>query len=401
MTEHVPHHHDPRRALSRRAFLTHMGQAAWAMSVGGASLRAWAASPAPGGGKSQLIVRVAEPQNFETPVPRLTTWITPTEWFYVRSHRNTPSLVGQDWRLRVDGLVEQPLTLTLEALQQFPAVSQVVTLECTGNGRAFFDPKVLGEQWERGALGTARWTGVRLADVLQRAGLQATGRHVRLDGADGPADERLDYVRSLPREKALHPDTLLAYEMNGAPLPVPHGYPLRLIVPGWTGNHSVKWLTHLQVLAQEDDGHYMQNEYRLPTTPVPPGTSTAQVNRAELEVITSLAVKSVITSPGEGAQVSVGRVHVTGVAYAGEAEIVRVEVSTDAGHTWQPATLGPEQARWAWRQWAYDWEVRARGAAVVLSRATDASGRVQPLAAVWNPWGYLWHAVDRVHLTVI
>lgn len=346
--------------------------------------------------KSELIVREADPQNLETPVGRLTSWITPNHLFYVRTHNNTPQIDLKEWRLRIDGEVKTPLTLTLEDVQRFPRVSQVITLECAGNGRAFFEPKAEGVQWEKGAVGTARWSGARLADVLKRAGITEKGRHVMFDGSD-TAGKQPDYIRSLPRENALHKDTILAYEMNGRVLPIPHGYPLRLIVPGWTGNHSVKWLTHIQALHEEYDGYFMKEEYRFPTTYVIPGT---KVNPAQMEVIRSLPVKSLITSPADGAHLQKARIRVTGVAYGGEGEITGVDVSTDLGRTWRPATLGKEKSRYAWRLWEYDWDPDRSGAHLVMSRASDTLKRFQPIEPFWNSDGALWNVIDRIRVVV-
>ncbi|WP_447980006.1 sulfite oxidase [Candidatus Nitrospira bockiana] len=346
--------------------------------------------------KSGLIIREAEPQNLETPVHRLRTWITPNDLFYVRTHNDTPHVDLGRWRLRVDGAVKHPLTLTLDELTRFPIVSDVVTLECSGNGRAFFTPKVEGVPWEKGAVGTARWTGVRLADVLQRAGVTEQGRHVVFDGAD-TRGTKPDYVRSLPIDKAMDDGTLLTFDMNGQVLPIPHGYPLRVIVPGWTGNHSVKWLTQIRVAPEPDGGHFMKEEYRFPTTYVVPGT---HVPPSEMEMITSLPVKSLITGPMDGARIEAGRIRVTGVAYGGEGEILGVDVSTDLGRHWEPAALGGDKARYAWRLWTYEWEVKKPGAYVAMARARDSLNRFQPIEPFWNPDGALWNVIDRIRIEV-
>jgi DMSO/TMAO reductase YedYZ molybdopterin-dependent catalytic subunit len=347
--------------------------------------------------KSKLIVRSANPRNLETPVQLLNTWITPNELFYVRSHADTPRLDQKEWRLQVDGEVNQSLSLTMEDLRRFPETSQVVTLECSGNGRAFFEPKVPGVQWERGAVGTARWTGARLADVLKKAGIKTEGKHVMMDGADGPGTQKPDFVRSLPLEKAMHPDTLLAYQMNAETLPIPHGYPLRVIVPGWTGNHCMKWLTHLRVIDHEFEGDFMQKDYRIPRRYISPGAS---VPPAQTKMITNLMLKSLITSPVEGALLKPGRVRVTGVAYGSEARILGVEISTDFGRSWQPATFGRSRSQYAWRLWEYAWEAKDPGSYLILSRARDDRGHTQPLLSPWNPSGYLWNAIDRVRADV-
>ena len=348
--------------------------------------------------KERLTARSMNPEDFETPAHLLTSWITPNDLFFVRSHFYTPSLSGEGWNLRVDGEVNSPLTLTLDDLRRLPSHTTVVTLECAGNGRAFFEPPVAGIQWEKGAVGTARWTGVRLADVLRRAGVRPSGRYVWLDGADRGIGRAPDFVRHVPMQKAMHLETLLAYEMNGQPLPVPHGLPLRAIVPGWEGAYSVKWLTHIQVSDREYDGPFVQSGYRYPRRPVQPGTLVAT---ADTEPLQALPVKSLITSPANGANVRVGPVSISGFAWAGEAAIRRVDVSTDGGRTWTQARLGPDRAAYAWRQFEHTWRPTEAGSFIVLSRASDDDGRVQPIIPDWNPAGYLWNAVDQARLNVV
>ena len=213
------------------------------------------------------------PQDWETPVALLNSWITPADVFYVRSHLYTPTVDLETWTLTIDGEVDRPVTLRMTDLRQMPQVTMPVTLECAGNGRAFFDPPVAGTQWQRGAVGTARWTGIRLSDLLKRAGLKPSGRYVWFDGADTPMGNVPDFVRQLPRVKAVHPDTLLAFEMNGQPLPIANGFPLRVIVPGWEGAYWVKWLTHIQVSDHEQDGFWVQTAYRYPRIRVSPGAA--------------------------------------------------------------------------------------------------------------------------------
>lgn len=346
--------------------------------------------------KDRLIVRSARPQDLETPPHLLDTWITPNDLFYVRSHFYTPSIDEAAWRLVVDGEVEKPLTMTLADLKRAPA-TVVATLECAGNGRAFFDPPVAGVQWQKGAVGTARWTGVRLRDLLRTAGVKASARHLWLDGADTGVGRAPDFVRNLPIDKALDADTLLAYEMNGQALPVPHGFPLRAIVPGWEGAYSVKWLTHIRVSDREHDGAFVQGGYRYPRQPVRPG---ATVSPADMEPLKGMVVKSVLASPLPIVQMVQSPVRVAGFAWAGEDEIDGVDVSTDGGRTWTAARLGSDRARWAWRQFEYQWRPAAPGSYVVLSRARDTRGRTQPVVAEWNPSGYLWNAIDRVRVDV-
>ncbi len=293
--------------------------------------------------------------------------------------------------------MDTPLTLTLADIRRAPSTTMVVTLECAGNGRAFFEPPVAGVQWEKGAVGTARWTGVRLRDLLRTAGVKPTARFLWLDGADSGVGRAPDFIRSLPMEKAIDPDTLLAYEMNGQRLPMSHGFPLRAIVPGWEGAYSVKWLTHLRASDRDHDGAFVQSGYRYPRRPVPPG---ATVSAADMEPLKGMPVKSLITSPAAHTPVPLGPVRVGGFAWAGEDEIARVDVSTDAGRSWTEARLGSDRARYAWRQFTHAWRPTSAGSYLVLSRAVDARGRTQPIVADWNPSGYLWNAIDQVRVNV-
>ncbi len=384
---------------SRRMFFRRAGRVALsAAALGAFPLRV----PAPAQGlqarKEGLILRSPQPLDLETPVHLLDSWITPIEYFYVRNHLYMPEVDAAAWRLRVEGEVERPLALSLDDLKSFAPATEVVTLECAGSGRSFYRPRVAGVQWGRGAVGTARWTGVRLADVLQKAGVKKTGRHVAFDGADQPIGGVPDFIRSVPMEKCLHPSTLLAYEMNGRLLPVQHGFPLRGIVPGWEGAASVKWLTRLLVQEREADGFFMAVAYRNPNRPVAPGEA---VDPADMRVLTSLDVKSIITAPRDGAGFALGAsVEIRGCAWAGEAEVKRVEISTDRGRTWQPAELGHDRASFAWRRFRLAWKAPGRGSYLLMSRAGDSQGRVQPIAPQWNPSGYLWNVVDQVRIQV-
>ena len=349
------------------------------------------------GPPERRIIRSMRPQDWETPVALLNSWITPADVFYVRSHLYTPTVDLETWTLTIAGEVDRPVTLRMTDLRQMPQVTMPVTLECAGNGRAFFDPPVAGTQWQRGAVGTARWTGIRLSDLLKRAGLKPSGRYVWFDGADTPMGNVPDFVRQLPRVKAVHPDTLLAFQMNGQPLPITNGFPLRVIVPGWEGAYWVKWLTHIQVSDHEQDGFWVQTAYRYPRIRVSPG---AAVDPKDTDPLTGLGVKSIITMPTTGAVRFGQSVDVSGFAWAGEATIARVDISVDGGSTWSAATLGSDQAPYAWRQFRFAWNPTERGSFVVFSRAADDRGRVQPVVPRWNPSGYLWNAIDRVQVDV-
>jgi DMSO/TMAO reductase YedYZ molybdopterin-dependent catalytic subunit len=379
---------------TRRAFLATAGAAGAIFTLSDFPLLAQAPKIA---GKERLIVRSARPEDLETPVELLNTWITPNDLFYVRHHSYAARVEGSGWKLVIDGEVERPFSLTLDEVKALPRASVTVTLECAGNGRAFFDPPVAGIQWEKGAVGTARWTGARLSDVLKRAGVKPSGRYVLLDGADRPVGKMPDFVRNVPLEKALHPDTILAYEMNGAPLPALHGAPLRAVVPGWEGAYAVKWLTHVQVIAAEHDGFFVKTAYRYPTRRVAPG---AAVDPKEMAPLTGLVVKSLITAPLNATTHRVGALRVAGFAWAGEIDISRVDVSIDNGATWREARLGAERERYAWRAFTHEFSINAPGSYLVMARATDLRGNTQPVAPQWNPSGYLWNVIDQVRINV-
>ena len=387
---------------SRRNFLKQMSGAALAAGAGPALL-SWALPvPQTGAiefpGKDGLIVRSFRFVDLETPVEYFNTWLTPVPHFFVRNHMHEPSqLDSEGWRLSVGGEVEKPLTLRLAELSKIEVHSVVNTLECAGNGRSLQRPQVPGIQWGKGAVGTARFSGPRLRDVLQRAGIKSTGKHVMFRGLDEVPGKVPPFIRSIPIEKALDADTLVATHMNGAPLGKHHGFPARALVPGWIGAASCKWLTEIKVLETEFAGNFMNPGYRFPNQPGPPGEA---VKPEDTHPVTALSVKSVISAPNDGASVRPGRVMVRGAAWAGEANITKVEISTDSGMTWSPASLGREQAHYAWRLWSYDWTVGKVGDYTILSRATDSWGRRQPETPVWNPSGYLYNAIDQVKVHV-
>jgi sulfite oxidase len=351
-------------------------------------------------GKERLIVRSVRPEDLETPVSLLNTWITPNDLFYVRTHTYPPSIddaAAREWSVKVDGEVERPLTISIDEMKKMTRATVTVTLECAGNGRAFFDPPVAGIQWEKGAVGTARWTGVRLSEILAKAGVKPIGKYVLLGGADKPVGTMPDFVRNVPLAKAMNPDTILAYEMNGEPVPALHGFPLRAVIPGWEGAYAVKWLNHVQVIEKEHDGFFVKTAYRYPTMRVAPG---AAVDPKFMVPLTGLVVKSFINSPLEGASVKSGKIRVSGFAWAGESKIAKVDVSVDNGSTWTPARLGKERERYAWQSFEHELNISAPGSYLVMSRATDEKGQIQPVAPQWNPSGYLWNVVDKVRINV-
>ena len=349
-------------------------------------------------GKEKLLARSVRPPDFETPVVLLDSYITPLEHFYVRSHLPVPApLDAAAWTLKVGGEVNSPVSLSLDEIKKLPAVTVTMTLECAGNGRAFFEPSVAGIQWEKGAVGTARFTGARMADVLKRVGVKTTARNIEMHAADRPLGTMPAFVRQVPMAKAMHPDTLLAYDMNGQPIPPVHGFPLRAIVPGWEGAYSIKWLTTLNVLDKDSDSFWVATGYRYPTKRVAPG---AAVDAKDMAPLVGLAVKSLITKPTAGAAFPAGKVAVGGFAWAGENDITKVDVSIDNGATWQAARLTGEQARYSWRRFEYEFAAGKPESVLILSRATDSRGNIQPAVSQWNPSGYLWNQYDSVRVEI-
>ena len=346
----------------------------------------------------EMIVRSTRPEDLEMPLNGFDDFITPIRSFFVRSHVAVPTVNLSTWRLKVEGHVATPLSLTMDDLRRMPSAEVIAVLECAGNGRAFYDPPVAGLQWKYGAVGNGRWRGVRLADVLKRSGVKAGAVEVLFDGADVPFGTMADFQRSIPLKKALHPDTVLAYEMNGESLPAKHGFPLRAVVPGWAGDSWSKWITSVRVLNEEATGFWMKNAYLYPKKTAAPGSL---VPAEAMSPVTSLRVKSVIASPESGVRVEGGRqVSVRGAAWSGERPVTGVDVSVDRGRTWKPARLLGNATPYGWRQWEYLWTPADDGHHTLLARARDAGGDVQPLVPEWNPSGYLWNAVARVDLNI-
>ncbi len=344
-----------------------------------------------------LIVRNQRPIDLESPVSALDHWLTPNDLFFVRSHFGVPAVGLSPWQLEVGGLLDHPGTFALDDLRFFETVTVPAVLECTGNGRAYFRPRIPGVVWERGAVGHAEWSGVRLADVLKRAGLQAGSAHVQLQGSDGPPLPKTPaFFRSIPLERALHPSTLIATRMNGAPLPLLHGGPLRLVVPGWMGNHWIKWLRKITVAREEAPGFYMQTGYRMPKVPAPSG---AVLKPSDLVPVTTMNVKSLITWPSAGTTLGTGAHEVRGVAWTGDGHVTKVEFSTERHAVWDLAHLRGDERPGSWRPWSVIWSA-APGKHTLRVRATDSNGQTQPQATPWNRSGYLWNGIDQVSVEV-
>ena len=345
--------------------------------------------------KRDIIVRSARPEDLEMPLEGFADYITPVEHFFVRSHHYEPKVDIATWKLTVDGQVATPLSLSIDDLRKMPKVELVSVLECAGNGRAFYAPTVPGLQWKTGSVGNGRWTGVRLADVLKRAGIKAAGTELLMDGADVPIGTMPEFQRTIPVKKALDPNTILAYEMNGQTLPNQHGFPLRLIAPGWASDSWVKWLTRLTVLDHEFEGFFMKTAYRHPGKPVKPGVA---VDPADMKPVTSLHVKSILRTPFDGTDVELGKpLLIAGAAWSGDnGPVSAVDVSTDGGRTWQAAKLGAERSQFGWRLFSHTFTPAKAQYYNIMSRARTAAGDIQPFTEEWNPSGYQWNVVPSV-----
>lgn len=328
----------------------------------------------------------ADPENSETPLDSVRSWVTPNRLFFVRNHFDVPVIDRAAWRLRVEGCVERPAVWTWEQLTALPERTVFATVECAGNGRSFLQPRAQGVQWGAGAIGHAEWTGVPLRLVLEKAGLRPGAREVLVEGSDHGTEadhpEEMYFARSLPLAKALDPDTLLAVRMNGELLEPSHGYPVRLFVPGWYGVASVKWVRRIAVLDRAFQGYFQTTKYTV-QRPTPRGTETV--------VVGPMAVKSEVLRPRAGEVLGVGTNRVFGVAWAGDAAVARVEVSTDGGRVWNPAEMIGPRARYSWSLWEYLWEVAEPGEYTLLARATAADGQVQPPRHDPLNGGYLIH----------
>lgn len=350
--------------------------------------------------KVNMIVRSQRPLDVEMPLDGFLTEWTPTERFFTRSHHYEPKVDINTWRLEIAGTVDRPQKLTFEAIQKLPKVDMPAVLECAGNGRGFYEPSMPGIQWEHGAVANARWAGVRLADVLKLAGVQEKSVEIIFDGADVPIGTMPEFQRSIPIGKGMDPDTILAYEMNGEPLPTLHGFPLRVIAPGWAGDCWVKWLTRIEVSRSQFEGFFMKTAYRHPGKALKPGMT---VDPATMTPVTRLVTKSVIASPLDGAEVKVGQPFVVrGVAWTGgDARVNAVDLTFNGGQTWAQPQPGPYANQYAWRSWQYTYTPEEEGFLRIGVRATDGSGGTQPFVPAWNPSGYLWNAVHMIGVNAV
>jgi DMSO/TMAO reductase YedYZ molybdopterin-dependent catalytic subunit len=336
-------------------------------------------------------------RNHGLPLEALAYDVTPPGLHYLLVHYDVPVVDGRSWRLTVGGLVERELSLSLDDLRDRPATTLAVTMECAGNGRARLEPRPISQPWLLEAVGTAEWTGVRLADLLDDAGVEGSAVEVLFRGIDRGVEggEEQQYERSLTLDEARRDEVLLAYAMNGAPLPPQHGYPLRLVVPGWYGMTSVKWLEAVTLIDRPFAGYQQAHGYRLRQTPEEQG-----------EPVERIVPRSLMVPPGipdfatRERRLEPGPLTVRGRAWSGYGPIERVELSADGGASWSDARLGPQPSRWSWVGWDWDWRPDEPGAYELCCRATDALGNRQPLEAPWNLGGYANNEVQRVPVVV-
>ncbi|HMM50640.1 MAG TPA: molybdopterin-dependent oxidoreductase [Burkholderiaceae bacterium] len=357
-------------------------------------------------GKVPLIKRSYRPTNYETPIEYLRTTITPNNAFFVRWHLSgVPVVKLREWRLKIGGdAAGKPLEFDMARLRrEFEQVELVAVCQCSGNRRGMFQPHVAGVEWGVGAMGNARWTGVRLRDVLDRAGVKAGAVEVAFNGADqGVYPATPDFVKSIPIDKARDEHTLIAFEMNGKPLPAGNGFPARVIVPGWTGTYWMKQLTDIDIRTSPQGGFWMTTAYRLPAGLFPKADAYPTQATAANTPITDIVVNSLVTSIHDGARVHRGQtVDVAGIAWDGGRGIRDVQVSIDAGQSWQPARLGRDLGRYSFREFSYRFRPERQGVYLVMVKASNTRGDTQTMNLVFNPPGYHHNVVERIQIEVV
>jgi DMSO/TMAO reductase YedYZ molybdopterin-dependent catalytic subunit len=351
-------------------------------------------------GKKPLIKHSYRPPNYETPIEYFRTAITPADAFFVRYHLSViPEVNPNTWKVSVGGEGANGQTeINLADLRAMPAVEVVAVNQCSGNRRGLFQPHVPGVEWGYGAMGCARWKGVRLKDVLDKIKLKKEAIEIVFDGADSaPIDKTPDFIKSIPVWRAMDESTLIAYEMNGAPLPHFNGAPARIIVPGWTGTYWMKHVTSIKAITKPESSFWMNPAYRLPVGRFPIVARFVSQETETNTPITEMVVNSLITSHADGARVTQGT-SVGGVAWDGGYGLRTVEISTDGGKSWQAATLGEDLGRYAFRTFSFP--VRGQGNVTVMARASNAIGQTQTTSLIHNPAGYHHNVIHSVSLVV-
>lgn len=356
-------------------------------------------------GKRPLIKRSWRPPNFETPLELLGEPFTPNDAFFVRYHLgDIPEIKAEGWRLKIGGDgADRPQDFTLDDLRRhFEPVEIAAVCQCSGNRRGFSQPHVAGVEWGFGAMGNARWKGVRLKEVLDKAGVKKEAIEVAFNGADKPVlDKTPDFVKSLPLWKAMDENTLIAFEMNGQPLPHWNGFPARIVAPGWTATYWVKHVTDISLLTQPFKGYWMDPAYRIPRGKFPVVDRFISQETATNTPITEMVVNSVITSLRDGEAVKRGQpLTVKGVAWDGGYGISRVDISTDEGKSWSQAELGPDSGRFSLRPWSFRLTPNQPGSLTIMARAANRLGQTQTAELIWNPAGYHNNVMHRIAVMV-
>jgi DMSO/TMAO reductase YedYZ molybdopterin-dependent catalytic subunit len=403
---------------SRRNFLTRAGGLGVASLLGTPGLPAWAAQsielPFANGHrevasdfpqKGAMILQRTRPPLLETPFEVFNQGVfTPNDRFYVRWHlANIPTTVNAaDFRLKVHGHVRQPLSLTLNALRhEFASFEIAAVNQCSGNSRGFFEPRVVGGQWSNGAMGNALWRGVRLKDVLDRAGVAAEALQVRFTGLDtGLVPQSPTFMKSIAVDHARDGEVMIAYEMNGQPLPLLNGFPLRLVVPGWYGTYWVKMLADIELLDKADDNYWMSKAYLIPDTVR--ANITPQQKDVKMVPINRMAPRSFFTNLTAGATVPHGQaLNVRGIAFGGDTGVAKVLVSSDSGRSWQPARLGADHGKYSFRQWELAVRFAAAGPQRLMVKTVNTAGVEQPDQPNWNPAGFMRNVIESADVQVL
>ena len=352
-------------------------------------------------GKKPLIRLADRPPNYESPLEYFRTPITPNDQFFVRYHlADIPEVDAKTYKIAVGGEGANGKTeITLDDLKKMPAVEIAAVNQCSGNRRGLSKPHVAGVEWGYGAMGCAKWKGARLKDILEKVGVKTEAIEIGLNGADGPAiDKTPDFIKSIPVWKAMDPDTIVAYEMNGAPLPHLNGFPARLIVPGWTGTYWMKHLTNINVLTKPQGGFWMKPAYRIPVGKFPVVARFITQEDSASTPITEIVVNSLITSHRDGDKIKRGKVTIGGLAWDGGYGIRQVDVSTDEGKTWSSATLGQDLGKYAFRPWSFALNAK-HGKNTVMVNATNVIGQAQTSTLIFNPAGYHNNVMQNITLT--
>lgn len=351
--------------------------------------------------KGEMIVQRVRPPLLETPMEVFDQGeFTPNDRFYVRWHwGDIPTEIDTlAFRLKVHGAVAEPLSISIPELMKLPRIDYAAVNQCSGNSRGLFEPRVPGAQWRHGAMGNARWSGVRLKDVLDLAGVKPGAQAVRFAGLDQPlVPDAPDYRKSLAVDHARDGEVMIAFLQNGEALPWLNGFPLRLVVPGWYSTYWVKMLSDIEVLDRPDDDFWMVKAYRIPDRPF--GTMKPDEQRVPTRPITTMPPRSWITSHADGAKVAAARpLAIRGIATGGDSGVAKVEVSTDAGRSWRDAKLGPDQGRYSFRRFDLELAPAAGPQLTVMTRCTNIAGVAQPLEPNWNHSGYLRNVAESVTL---